>query len=254
MATNKHAFIERKPALLVMENLPNSEWRLLFALSRWGGLRVGSEARRLRWSDIDWARKRFTVHATKTERYSGHETRTVPIFPELAELLSERHEDAEDGDELVLPMLVGRTDQSLRKTLLRAIKLAGEKPWPRLWHNMRSTRQTELEDHFPTHVTCSWLGNSQATARKHYLQMREDHFERAVQNPAQNVSAEQCTDKWQNISAEEKSLRKQQSAVECDSPQDHRAVGEGFEPPVPCGTPVFKTGAFDHSATRPTQK
>ncbi len=29
------------------------------------------------------------------------------------------------------------------------------------------------------------------------------------------------------------------------------AVGEGFEPPVPCGTPVFKTGAFDHSATRP---
>ena len=29
-----------------------------------------------------------------------------------------------------------------------------------------------------------------------------------------------------------------------------QAVGEGFEPPVPCGTPVFKTGAFDHSATR----
>ena len=31
-----------------------------------------------------------------------------------------------------------------------------------------------------------------------------------------------------------------------------RADGEGFEPPVPCGTPVFKTGAFDHSATRPS--
>ena len=30
-----------------------------------------------------------------------------------------------------------------------------------------------------------------------------------------------------------------------------KADGEGFEPPVPCGTPVFKTGAFDHSATRP---
>ena len=26
---------------------------------------------------------------------------------------------------------------------------------------------------------------------------------------------------------------------------------EGFEPPVPCGTSVFKTGAFDHSATPP---
>ena len=26
------------------------------------------------------------------------------------------------------------------------------------------------------------------------------------------------------------------------------AESEGFEPPVPLGTPVFKTGAFDHSA------
>ena len=27
-----------------------------------------------------------------------------------------------------------------------------------------------------------------------------------------------------------------------------RAEGEGFEPPVPRGTTVFKTAAFDHSA------
>ena len=31
----------------------------------------------------------------------------------------------------------------------------------------------------------------------------------------------------------------------------HFAEVEGFEPPVPCGTSVFKTGAFDHSATPP---
>ena len=29
------------------------------------------------------------------------------------------------------------------------------------------------------------------------------------------------------------------------------AEAEGFEPPVPCGTPVFKTGTFDHSVTPP---
>ncbi len=29
------------------------------------------------------------------------------------------------------------------------------------------------------------------------------------------------------------------------------AEGVGFEPTVPCGTPVFKTGAFDRSATPP---
>ncbi len=30
-----------------------------------------------------------------------------------------------------------------------------------------------------------------------------------------------------------------------------KAEREGFEPSVPCGTPVFKTGAFGHSATSP---
>ena len=30
------------------------------------------------------------------------------------------------------------------------------------------------------------------------------------------------------------------------------AEGEGFEPPVPCGTPVFKTGSFNHSDTPPS--
>ena len=29
------------------------------------------------------------------------------------------------------------------------------------------------------------------------------------------------------------------------------AEGEGFEPPRPCGPPVFKTGAFNHSAIPP---
>ena len=29
------------------------------------------------------------------------------------------------------------------------------------------------------------------------------------------------------------------------------AEEEGFEPPVPCGTTVFKTAALDHSATPP---
>ena len=32
-----------------------------------------------------------------------------------------------------------------------------------------------------------------------------------------------------------------------------QAEREGFEPPVPLSTPVFKTGAFDHSAISPIQ-
>ena len=32
------------------------------------------------------------------------------------------------------------------------------------------------------------------------------------------------------------------------------AEGEGFEPPIPCGIPVFKTGAFNRSATPPESR
>lgn len=32
---------------------------------------------------------------------------------------------------------------------------------------------------------------------------------------------------------------------------DDLAESEGFEPPVPCETPVFKTGTLDHSVNSP---
>jgi hypothetical protein len=49
----------------------------------------------------------------------------VPIFPEIAELLAERLEQAEDGDEMVLPMLKGKSRSLARLPVLRAAKAAG---------------------------------------------------------------------------------------------------------------------------------
>ena len=45
---------------------------------------------------------------------------------------------------------------------------------------MRFARQTELEEIYPTHVVCAWLGNSPTVARGHYLQVRYQHFTMAV--------------------------------------------------------------------------
>mgnify|MGYP007037409822 CR=1 FL=1 len=33
---------------------------------------------------------------------------------------------------------------------------------------------------YPAHVVCQWIGNSEAAARKHYLQVTDAHFEKAV--------------------------------------------------------------------------
>ncbi len=41
--------------------------------------------------------------------------------------------------------------------------------------------------------------------------------------------------------------------VELARTVDRAAEEEGFEPPVPCSTAVFKTAAFDHSATPPAR-
>src|SRR5262245_42421699 len=71
-------------------------------------------------------------------------------------------------------------DANLR--LLRAITRAGVKPWPKLFHNLRATRQTELVAKFPIHVVCKWLGNSPTVADKHYLQVTEADFERAAKS------------------------------------------------------------------------
>jgi hypothetical protein len=48
---------------------------------------------------------------------------------------------------------------------------------------MRATRQTELQESFPSHVVCAWIGNSEKVARKHDPQVTEGHVAKAVQNP-----------------------------------------------------------------------
>lgn len=149
---------------------------------------VPSEALRLRWSHIDWGNDRFVIESPKTEHHSGHESRIVPIFPELAPCLREAFEQAEDGSEFCI-MRYRDTASNLRTQFKRIIARAGLEPWPKLWQNPRSTRETELADDFPAHVVSAWMGNSIPVAAKHYLQVTDDHFRKAAHNPAQKRAA-----------------------------------------------------------------
>jgi integrase len=166
--------------------MDDSEMRLFVALARWGGLRCPSEPTRLKWSDIDVARGRISVDSTKTGR------RELPLFPELAPFIQQRFDDAEPGDEYVLPMTHRLCRQAFATKVSARLRLMGEDRWTRIFHSMRSTRQTELVERFPSHVVAAWLGNSVETANKHYLQTTEAHFAealKAAQIPAQTASA-----------------------------------------------------------------
>ncbi len=174
-------FISRDVAAQVIAACPDNEWRLIFALARFGGLRTPSETLLLRWADVDWERGRLLIRSPKTEHHEGKDSRLVPIFPELRPHLEMAWDQAAEGAEFVVTRYRD-CNANLRTQLLRIIDKAGVTPWPKLFQNLRSTRQTELEERFPSHVVCAWLGNSEAVARKHYLQVTDEHFAKATHN------------------------------------------------------------------------
>ena len=170
--------VDRVTIATVIAACPDDQWRLIFALARYGGLRIPSEIQGLRWDNIDRARRRFTVHSPKTEHIDGMKYREVPLFPELAPYFDEWLKQRRATEPLVFPTLVKRSN--LREHALRIIRKAGIQPWTRVFQNLRASRETELVKSFPIHVVAKWLGNSPETAKKHYLSVEDSDFEMAA--------------------------------------------------------------------------
>lgn len=175
-------YVPRGDIAKVIEQCPNAEWRLIVALSRFAGLRCPSEHLRLKVADIDWRRDRFRV------RGKGGKNRWVPIFPELRPYLRSRVDELPAGESRLIANRADVTGATWRKQMLQFVAMAGIKePWPRLWHNLRASCETDLVARgHPVHVVGKWLGHSEAIARRHYLQVTEEEFEKAADQGDQN--------------------------------------------------------------------
>lgn len=156
----------------VIAKCPDAQWRLVFALARLGGIRIPSELKALTWADIDWASAKILIHSRKTEHIEGRATRWIPLFEELEPYLLDCFGDAKPRTDHVCT--IGA--MNLRTRARKIIKRAGIEPWPRLFNNLRSSCETDLTARFPLHVVCAWIGNREAVALKHYLQVTEAHF------------------------------------------------------------------------------
>lgn len=185
---SREEFVTRETTQKVIDACPDAEWRLLVALARYGGLRTPSENLNLRLVDVDWAGERITVNSPKTEHLPGRENRVIPLFPELRPYLEEVFDLAEPGTVFFINRYRAG-DSNLRTQLQRIIRKSGVKPWGRLWQNLRSSRETELAETFPLHVVTAWIGNTERVASKHYLQVTDDHFVRAVHRDSTPNSA-----------------------------------------------------------------
>jgi len=246
----------------------NPTWRTIVALARYGGLRTPSETLSLRWQDIDWAAGRIVVTSPKTEHHAGKATRTIPLFSELRPILMEAQYVAPDGAVFVVDEKyrkaamgpAGWMNANLRTTLLKLIRRAGLEPWPRLFHNLRASRETELAERFPVQVVTSWLGNTPSIAMRHYLMTTEEHFaaaladneagadpaashaaQKTAQNPAQHAHASVRHDSQAAGCADERTAEtheKTPAVPGCASRSDYSRMysqlagiaGTGFEP------------------------
>lgn len=203
-----HDTIER-----VIAAAPNAQWRLLIGLARYGGLRCPSEHLGLTWSDIDWDRGVIHVRSPKTEHLESHGSRQVPLFPELRPLLLEVYELAEPDSERVFARF--RDPRSnLRTHFRRIIRRAGFEPWPRLWQNLRASRESELMREYDLKTVCAWIGNTPAVAARSYAMSidRDADFRRAAGLADPVAVAEKSQQKSQQSNAADKGRRKTSSA------------------------------------------
>lgn len=182
----RNVFVARDDIAKVLEACPDAEWRLIVSLSRYGGLRCPSETLSLKWEHIDWAKRRITVISPKTAHHPGGGQRIIPLFDDLATALSEAHEQAPEGAVFVISRNRSQADATrdwrntnLRTRFEKIVDRAGLNAWPRLFHALRASCETELVERFPVQTVTAWLGNSPKVALKHYLRVLPEHFDRA---------------------------------------------------------------------------
>lgn len=188
----------------VLDACPDSQWRMIFAFARYGGLRIPSELDGLEWSHVNWEDNKILIHSPKTKRHKGKDKRFIPIFPELRPYLEEGWQIGQErGDKFVISVhrnAKGHLSSSyLGNRMRKLIELAGIIPWDDLFKNCRSTRETELADTFPEHVACAWIGNSVAIARKHYLRVTDEHFRLGAVSSTATPAKPEATNQAQAI-------------------------------------------------------
>jgi integrase len=166
--------LRESDALLVLDKMGSIQAKAAFVLARFAGLRIPHEILPLTWQHIDFEKHRITIpKGTKTGM------RVVPMVPLVYKHMLELAEAA-DSSPWVFSRGRASAGTTLRRWLESAILLAGLKQWPKLWHNLRASCRTDLEEKFASHVCDAWLGHSTRVAKDHYLMVTDEHWAQAV--------------------------------------------------------------------------
>jgi len=193
----------------VIAACPNNDWRLIFALPRYGGLRFPSEVENLKWSDVDWENSRFTVHEKKVEHHPGRGRRVVPIFAGLRPHLERAYRERAAGAVYVVPR--ARHAANLGTQAKRIIERAGAEVWVKLFVNLRGSCSDDLERQGVAEKAINaWVGNTARMRQRHYHSVRPEDWAavtgESVRFPARPASFRSVQEPSTLHGAREKSL------------------------------------------------
>ena len=100
--------------------------------------------------------------------------------------------------------------------------------WPKVFQNLRASRENELMQVYPAHVVMEWIGHTASVAQSHYLKVTDDDFERASGKAAQNAAHSASVRRRQGASQPTGSKENPANANTTNKP----VRPEGFEPPT----------------------
>jgi hypothetical protein len=164
--TNKERqyYVERSVINEVLSGCTDDYERLIIVLARYGGLRIPSEIRKLRYCD-------FTDTLIKIHKDTKTGARDVPLFREVKEIFNRL--SGVPGDMIFSGNLV--KDWGSWQMLANTIERIGLTRWPKLFVNLRSSCITDLVRMGYSEKTLDAIfGNSTEVRKAYYIQLQQE--------------------------------------------------------------------------------
>jgi integrase len=157
-------YVERDVIAKVLSYCSDNYERLIVVLARYGGLRIPSEIRNIRYRD-------FADTIIKIHKDTKTGARDVPLFREIKDVFSRL---SGSPDDLIFSDNY-RTDWGAWTMLSNILEYNGVERWPKLFVNLRASCIMDLVEYGYSEKTLDAIfGNSTEVRKTHYIKLQQE--------------------------------------------------------------------------------
>ena len=241
-------YVSTANAAKIIAACPDTQWKLIFALWRFAGLRK-MEIFHLRWEHVLWDQGRMLVTITKTAHHEGKGSRFVPIG-NILPWLEAAFDEAPEGTQRVVTRFT-ESNVNLAKPFEKIIEAAGLTVWPKLIQNLRASCETDwLDAGNPAHVVARWIGHSVKVQNDNYAQVDNHHFEQFNANAkALEIKAAAEAEKLAQVESDSPAVAIQVASETCEMARN----GKPTKAKNPTKTNVLRGSSSQFASVRSVQ-